>query len=231
MRAVILLVLMAACAQAGELSKVSAGIALEYSAATSATFVPFQSKAGNIQGANTGAVYGIGIVAVLRPGEILSGKLSSFALLAGLHLDYGREKEDRFDSNLAYYAPDGSSVLVQNASSTRRTTTVETGLHLPLRWYPASSTADGGVYVEAGPGWIKSNKDVDLQVNGYVQAVPTTINEAARITSTVRVIDYGIGYTAVYNASQATFGVAYQQVLDEGRGVSNRFRVHITWTF
>jgi hypothetical protein len=229
--ALALLATLANSLQAGEYDKFSPGLALDYSSSTSNAFVPFQSVAGNIQGANTKSLLGVSFFAVVRPGEFLGGGLSSFALVPSLALRYGKDTENRFDANLNFYSPDNGFTSVQNANSTRQTTTTELTLAVPVRWYPGSSTVDGGVWIEFGPGVVNSTKNVDLTVSGLIMATNATINESAKITSNVPIFQFGIGWTTVYNANQASFGICYQSVSKSDQGVSNQIRATVQWSF
>ena len=221
----------AAPAMAGEYDKVSAGIMVDYSYSTSQASVPFQNASGNIQGANTQGLLGIGLVAVVRPAEIISAKLSSFNLVPSVSLRYGTSSNNANTTNLNFYATDGSQVSIQDAASSRKTTTVELAFVCPIRWYPGNSSVNGGLYLEAGPGFDRSQKAVQLDVSGDVQSVPSSLSESTTITSTTSIMHYGIGWTTTYAASQASFGFVYQGATKANSGVSNQIRLVLQWVF
>ena len=217
--------------RAGEYDAVSPGLMLDAAYSTANGTVPFQNNSGNIQGANTTWLAGIGIVACVRPAEFITAKLSNFNLMPGLAIRYGTTNDSNNANNLTFYASDGSQTSIQNAASSRQTTTTELVMDCPIRWYPSASSVRGGFWVEAGPGWDHCNKNVSLNVAGYVQSVPSSISESSTISSTVLIMTYGLGWTTTYINSQATFGLIYQAATKSNTGVSNQFRASLQWVF
>jgi hypothetical protein len=214
----------------GEYDKVSPGISIDYSYSTGNSFVPFQNSSGNIQGADTKGLFGVGLVFPVRLGEAFSNSLSNFLLTPTLAMHYGTVNEGQNFSNMTFYSAGGSEVSVQNGASSRKTTTTELSFVVPLRWYPANNAVYGGFWVEAGPGIVRSNKSVDLTVSGFVESSQSSLDESSTIVSNVKVIEYGLGWTTIYAKSQSTFGLFFQSA-PSNSGVSNQMRVGLQWTF
>lgn len=218
---------------AGEYSAWSPGIQLQLSQATGNTFVPFQSQTGNIQGATVDTLYGIGFANQVRMGEAFSWRLRSLALMPTLGFQVGNKSESRHDSNFVFTAPDGSLANVQNADSHRKTQTREISLVVPVRWYTSGSAAAGGFYVEAGPAIFRTEQTVDLQVAGYVNSVPASLAESAKISANEGGFVVGLGFANLYRESQFSYGITFQQVSTskDVQITPNQIRVYVQWTF
>lgn len=227
----VLALVSAGALRAGEFSAVSPGLGINFSSATSKAFVPFQSDSGNIQGASAHQLYGIDILANVRLGQLFTAKLSSLVLVPTLGIRYGQEDETRNENNLNFFTSDGSVVSIQNAASTRKTSCVEVSFALPLRWYMGATADSGGVWIEAGPALINSQKTVNLSVSGLVSAVPTSIDESAKITATVRGFVAGVGWTTIYDSCQVSYNLTYMGTTGADKGVSNQIRISAAWTF
>lgn len=225
------LVLAAVSAQAGEYSSVSFGLALDYTS-QSTSKVPFQNVSGNIQGADADKLLGIGLTTQVRLGEVISQRVSGLVLTPTISYRFGTVNESEFYSNLAFYAPDGSVVYVQNANSTRKTANRQISLSVPLRYYFGGSAAYGGFFAEAGPVYANVQQNVDLSVSGLILAIPSSVQESARITSSLSGYTVGLGTTWIYRQSQVSLILSYQTLGGiDGRKSSSETRGGIQWTF
>jgi len=216
---------------AGEYSAVSFGIQVDVAKANTTT-TPFQNSAGNIQGADVGTLFGAGLTSQVRMGEIVAQRLSSLVFTPTLNLQYGRDQENRFYTNMNVYSPDGSVVSVQNANGQRTTDTLILTLSCPLRYYFGGSCTMGGIFVEAGPVAARIQQSVDLKVDGLVLASATTLSESAKITQNTTGITAALGKTTVYRQVQASYGLGYTQLSGKnGQKDQTNLRIFVSWTW
>lgn len=221
----------AAALSAGEYSPLSVGIQVDVANAAT-KFVPFQSEAGNIQGAEVATLLGFAVTSQVRFGPIFTERLSAFVLTPTLAYRFGSKSDDLFSANLNFYTANGSIISVQNAQSERKTATKTLAAIVPLRWYAGGNAVYGGLYFEGGYVWARQEQDVDLKVEGLIQAQQSEINESSTIKTDQSGFVAGIGYTWVYRASQATVGLQYQSLQASG-GLDARgeTRLVVQWTF
>jgi len=216
---------------AGEYSILSPGIQVEI-AQESTKSVPFQSEAGNIQGAQVDLLLGFGLTSQVRLGPLFTESLSSFVLAPSVVYRLGKKTDSQSDPNLSFYTSDGSVVSVQNANSTRTTNTRVLGFNLPLRWYLSGSAVFGGLYFEGGPAWARQQQDVNLVVTGMIQAQQSQISESATITTSQTGAVFGVGYTGIYRVNQASVALQYQSLKGSAnQGNTSEVRLVVQWTF
>lgn len=218
--------------RAGEYSPVSVGVQVDVGRVNT-TWVPFQSRAGNIQGAEAETMYGLGISTHLRLGELVAQRLSSLVVIPSLDFRVGRASDQQALANFSWYGADGSLTQVQNAQAQRVTNNQYLALSLPVRWYPTSSSAYGGFYMEAGPVVAQVRQTVDLTVDGLVLAIPTTLKESSKITNQASGFVGGIGLTRVYARTQASCGINYMALSkanSDGKDHS-ALRFYVQWSF
>lgn len=215
----------------GEYAVMSPGLQVE-AAQVSTKFVPFQSEAGNIQGAQVSTLLGFGLTAQIRLGPMITQGLSGFVVAPSAVYRFGKTSDNQVSSNLNFYTANGSIVSVQNANSDRTTTTKILGVTVPLRWYMSNSAVFGGLYFEAGAAWAREEQNVDLTVNGLIQAQQSQISEGAKITTTQSGYVIGVGYTSIHRDNQSTVGLQYQSLNGVGAlGTSGEIRLAVQWTF
>lgn len=220
-------------AGAGEYNTVSIGVQID-AAQASTKFVPFQSQAGNIQGAQVGTLLGFGLTSQVRFGSLISQHLSSLVVTPSVIYRYGKQDDRTVDANLNFYTSNGSIVSIQNASSNRSTSSKVLSFVLPLRWYMSGTATYGGIFVEAGFALGRYEQNVDLAVAGLIKAQPSQINESAKIIQTTTGYCAGVGYTRVYRESQATVLLQFQDLsAPKGStiGPGSEIRVGMQWTF
>lgn len=226
------LTLAASISMAGEYSAVSPGVQVDVSKVNS-TYVPFQSKAGNIQGADAELMFGVGISAHIRLGEVFAQKLSSLVLVPSADFRFGRDHGTQSSANFNWYGTDGSLTQIQNAQADRVTNTQYMTFSLPLRWYVASSASQGGFYVEGGPVYARIAQTVDLSVDGLVLSIPTSLHESSKITDNTNGFVGGLGWTRIYRTTQASYALAYTYLKKAtANGQDNSaIRLYFQWSF
>jgi hypothetical protein len=218
-------------ATAGEYAAFSPGLQVE-AAQVSTKFVPFQSEAGNIQGAQVSTLLGFGLTGQIRLGPLVSESLSGLVLAPSAIYRFGKTTDNQVSSNLNFYTSNGSIVSVQDATSDRTTSTKVLGLTLPLRWYMSNSAVFGGLYFEGGAAWAREEQNVDLTVSGLIQAQQSQISEGAKITTTQSGYIIGVGYTWIHRENQTSLGLQYQSLNGVGAlGTSGELRLALQWTF
>lgn len=228
----LVLALIAVPLVAGEYSTISPGLQVDFSKVNT-TYIPFQSKAGNIQGADAELMFGVGISAHIRLGEVVAQRFSSLVLIPSMDFRIGRDNTKQSFANFSWYGTDGSVTEIQNAKAERVTTTQHITLSVPLRWYVGSSAAYGGFFVEAGPVFAQIRQTVDLSVDGLVLSIPTNLNESAKITNNTSGFVGGIGFTTIYRKAQMSYGLAYtmlQKATSNGQD-NNAVRLYFQWGF
>lgn len=225
------LALSTAWAQAGDYSKVSPGISIEVGHATGGATVPFQNASGNIQGGRIEWMFGLGLTTPIRLGETVSWSLQSLEVVPTLGGRFGRTSDSRQDNNMVFYGPDGSLTNIQLASSSRATKSMELSLALPLRWYPGGAAAYGGFYLEAGPIFVRSQEDVQLDVSGLVLAQPTQLSESTTLRQNDSGLVAGLGVTSVSRGYQFSYGLTFQSITSKNAVATNQVRLVFAWTF
>lgn len=223
--------LCAASAHAGEYSKVSPGIQIEVGHATGGASVPFQNESGNIQGGRIDWVFGVGLTAPIRLGEVASWRLQSLMLVPTLGGRFGRTSDSKTDNNFIFYGPDGGLSSIQMATISRTTKTMEISLAVPLRWYPGGSAAYGGFYLEAGPIFVRAQEDVQLDVSGLVLAQPIQVSESTTLRQNDNGLVAGVGVTQVNRSYQFSYGLTFQSITSKNAIASNQVRLVLAWTF
>lgn len=231
MLGLLLLTLCAVTAHAGDYSAISPGISIDIGHATGGASVPFQNQSGNIQGGRIDWMFGLGLSAPIRLGEVSTWRLQSLMLVPTFAGRFGHTSESRTDNNLLFYSPDGSLSNIQLASSSRSTKTMELSLALPLRWYPGGAAAYGGFYLEAGPIFVKTQEDVQLDVSGLVLAQPTQLRESTTLRQSDVGAVAGIGVTSVNRSYQFSYGLVFQSITSKNAIASNQVRLVFAWTF
>lgn len=202
-------------AQSGPFKLVAPGFQIDFSRSLGAETVAPVNADGLPQGKQVSNLYGIGVTAQWRIGEVL-WKVRDLTLQTTLGARFNKESDN---ADLASYQArvGGSAVTLTNASWERSTRMTEVYFQAPLRWYPMTGGDVEGLFLEAGPGWVRLAQIASVNVSGTFQGQPIHVEDEATVHQNRFVWTMSLGYTKTMRDSVVSYSLGADRIVNAGK--------------
>lgn len=210
------------------------GVQLDYSRNIGTDTVPMTgaSPVYAPQGSQDGGLAGLGLVMEWRLGSASTYSLRRLALVPSLSIRMGSDKDSQGVPSLGT-SVGGQPISLANANVSRKTTTTDTALSVPLRWYLSDGGRQGeGFFLETGPQMIHTEQKVDLDLVG------TSGTQTVEIPDSIRYSKNRAGWMAglggvfpVGDASHMALGLNFSKVAESGKLPTKALRLFLQFSF